>query len=185
MNESEQTNPELFRRSLIRGDYDGFNIRHWLYDNLKKLLPEDGLEDVNWAGLPYGAENPILLDIEEIIAFDVPRAERVSDDVIRFSCDFAMIGEFQCDILLDSWEGVVPEHQLVQAFDVDPDENYFTEVVVRQVGTFLVMIDFDVRRNTPLRAQLRCLEHWRTYPEEPMVDEDTGDPDEFWIDLSD
>ena len=166
-----ESSSDAFRRALISDGYQGFDIWFWVEENLHDLLPEDGLGDVNWSGLPYHTENPILVELEEIVALDIPRTQKITQGIVRVSCDFAIIGHFQCDIFMASWHRIVSKNQLVDVYDDDENEDHWNSVVIRSVGTFHMIMDFDLYLRLPVKAEIQCLEHWNDYPEAKFSDE--------------
>lgn len=150
------------QRALISNTLSGFCLWNWLVENLLKIIGDDDFDGVNWAGLPYHAEAPVLIDVEELIAVDIPRTSHLIEDTYRLYCDVAFIGHFSCDIAFAKAESVVNPNQILWKDETDLT---WTSVVVRTAATFIVRIDFDVRTRTVVECFARPLVHWESYDE--------------------
>jgi PIN domain-containing protein len=150
------------QRALISNTLSGFDLWNWLVENLLKIVGDDDFDGVNWAGLPYDAEAPVLVDVEELIAVDIPRTSHLIEDTYRLYCDVAFIGHFGCDIAFSKAETVVNPNQILWKDEAD---SIWTSIVVRAAATFIVRIDFDVRTRTVIECFARPLVHWESYDE--------------------
>lgn len=150
------------QRALISNTLPGFDLWKWLVENLIKIVGDDDFDGVNWAGLPYNAEAPVLVDVEELIAVDVPRANHLIADTYRLYCDVAFVGHFECDVAFAKAETIVSPNQILWKDENDP---IWTTIGIRVVATFIVRIDFDVINNTAVEYFARPLVHWESYDE--------------------
>ena len=146
----------VLQRALISNTLPGF-------ENLTKIVGDDDFDGVNWAGLSYNAEAPVLVDVEDLIAVDVPRANHLIADTYRLYCDVAFVGHFECDVAFAKAETIVNPNQILRKDEKDP---IWTTIGIRVAATFIVRIDFDVVKKTVVEYFARPLAHWESYKEE-------------------
>ena len=154
---------EALQRALISNTFGEFDLWHWLEDNLVDVLGDDDFDYIAWAGVPEGAEAPVLKDVEELVTLDITRVSHLVDDTYRMYCDLSFIGEFTCEIPFSRAETIVHVNQLLSKNETD---SFWTYIRMRAAATFLMRIDFDVRTKTVVAAIGRPLVHWRSYNEE-------------------
>ncbi len=166
-----EASAQAFRRALISGGFHGFDLWQWIEENLIDLLPHDEQGDPNWAGLACAAENPLLKEIEEIISLDVPRSKTVATDIVRISCDFAIIGHYEVDVFFYPWKNNISKKQMIdERYDFD-ESRIYQSPLIRTVGTYLMIMDFHLKQRHPVKVEFRCLEHWNEYPEPYFSDD--------------
>jgi PIN domain len=148
---------EALRNALMSGGYRGFELDSWIRENVDELLHRNELDGVEWTALPYSAENPRLVDLEDLVGIEIHNARALEPDRIELFCDLAIVGVFQCSILYSSWRKIIHPSQ-VQWVDEDSSDMW-TEVGVRSVGTFLIRIIFDLNLATIIEHDVVAIPH--------------------------
>lgn len=148
---------EALRNALMSDGYRGFELDKWIWENIDELLRWHELDGVEWTSLPYWAEDPRLVDLEDLVGIEVHNERSLKSDRIELFCDFAIVGIFQCSILYSSWSKIIHPRQ-VQWADEDSSD-VWTEVGVRSVGTFLMRIVFDLNMATVVEHEVVAIEH--------------------------
>jgi len=151
---------EALQRALISNTLSGFNLWEWLEENLREIVGEDDFDAIPWAGLSYHAEAPVLVDIEELVAINIPRVSHLENDIYRFYCDLSFIGAFDCSIAFQKAEIIVNPNQILWK---DETDSFWTSVGVRAVATFILRIDFDVKSKDVVNQVAYPLGHWKSY----------------------
>lgn len=144
MDKDKSAGAKAFGKALMMGGYKKFELISWLTDNLVEKFSESSIDDfdgVQWAGLPYWAEAPRLIDVEELIGIETYREKFISEDVVEFYIDIALVGLFACMILTDNWEGIVFHNQVEMISATD----YWTNVNIRSIGAFVIKLTFDIK----------------------------------------
>jgi hypothetical protein len=148
---------EALRNALMSEGYSGFRLDSWIWENIDELLHWSELDGIEWTALPYWAENPRLIDLEDLVGIEVHNERTLSLDQVELFCDLALVGVFQCSILYSSWKNIVHPRQ-VQWVDEDSSDMW-TEVGVRSVGTFLIRIVFDLNLATVVEHEVVAIAH--------------------------
>ena len=151
---------EALQRALISNNLSGFDLWGWVEQNLLKIVGKDEFDEIPWAGVPYHAEAPTLVGVEELISMDIPRIKHIADDIYRIYCDIAFIGHFSCDIAFSTAESVVNPNQILWKNERD---SIWTEVGIRVAATFILRIDFDTKYRLVTSYFARPLIHWSSY----------------------
>lgn len=147
---------EAFIQALKRGGFRGFVLHDWMLRNLIRLVKNVELDSVDWAGVPHHAEDPRLVEIEDIVALEAFDESFLREGVVEFYCNVALIGQFWCSIVYSGWEQVVDHRQVVAADDTD---DLWSDVAIRAVGTFMLRIEFDLDNARVSSANIVALEH--------------------------
>ena len=166
-----EASAQAFVRALISGGFHGFDLWNWVEKNLIDLLPDDEQGDPNWAGLAWAAENPLLREIEEIVSLDIPRSKMVAANIVRISCDFALVGHYEVDVFFYSWRNSISKKQMIDEWYDFDESRYYQSPLIRTVGTYILIMDFDLKQRHPVKVEVRCLNHWSKYPEAYFSDE--------------
>lgn len=148
---------EALRYALMSEGYRGFHLDHWLIDNLDDLLRHYELDGIAWTALPYWAENPRLVALDELVGIEVHGERAAGADLVEFYCDLALLGTFQCSILFANWKSVVHPRQVEWVDEQSSD--MWTEVGVRSVGTFLLRLVFDLNAATVIEHDIVAIPH--------------------------
>ena len=148
---------EALRNALMSDGYSGFELDSWIWENIDDLLRWNELDGIEWAALPYWAEDPRLIDLEDLVGIEIHNERALSLDRVELFCDLALVGIFQCSILYSSWKSVIHPRQ-VQWVDEDSSDMW-TEVGVRSVGTFLIRIVFDLNLATVVEHDVVAIAH--------------------------
>jgi hypothetical protein len=85
---------EVLRDALMSEGYRGFHLDYWLIDNLDDLLCHYELDGIAWTALPYWAENPRLVALDELVGIEVHGERTAGADLVEFYCDLALLGPF-------------------------------------------------------------------------------------------
>jgi hypothetical protein len=157
---------ESLRRALVSNTLSGFNLWQWLEDNLIEVLDLEDFDDARWAGFPYDAEAPSLIEIDELISLDIPRLSHLVNNTYRLYCDVAFTGYFKCDIAYENAEIVVNPNQLITKNESD---DFWTDIIIRSVSTFIIRIDYDTSLKKVVSYFAKSLPHWSSY--EDAIDE--------------
>lgn len=157
MDPNGEGSAEAFLRALLSSGFRGFDLFQWLSNNFEDVLADHELDGVQWAGMPYWAEDPRLVSLEEIVSFEPCNAASRGSNKVEFLCHVGIIGIFSCSILYASWESALPPQQVVW-IDEDSDDMW-TEVGVRSIGTFTLRIVFDLNSITIVEYDVAELEH--------------------------
>lgn len=153
---------EALERALTTNDLGGFNLFSWIYDNFVDVIKYNELDDVNWAGVPHGAENPRLLEIDDLVAANIVSVNHKSEDIYAIYCNIAFVGIFCCQIPFSAPGSIINAHQIEWEEQVD---EIWTNVGIRAVGTFALRIDLNVNDRSVVFASAVSLEHWASYEE--------------------
>jgi len=137
--------------------YGEFKLENWVLENIDELLRDSELDTVSWTALPYWAENPRLVDLEELIGIEVHHERPLENDRVEFFCDLSLIGIFQCSILFGSWKSVIHSRQIEWVDEESSD--MWTEIGLRSVGTFLARIVFDLNTATVVEHDVVAIPH--------------------------
>ena len=148
---------EALRNAIMTYGYRGFRLDNWVIENIDALLEDVELDGVEWAALPYWAEDPKLTELEDLIGLEVHGEIPVGEDRIELFCDVSLVGIFHSSILYSSWEHIVHPLQ-VQWVDEDSSDMW-TEVGVRAVGTFLLRLVFDLNSATVVEHDAVAISH--------------------------
>lgn len=157
IDEDGEATAEAFKYAILQGGCQGFVLEDWLAENIEELSRDIELDGVEWAGMPHWAENPILVDLEEVVAIDPSEEQSLGNGLIELFCDFAIVGTFQCSVVLSSWKIVVPQSQVVWVNEESSD--LFTAVGVRAVGTYTLRLVYDIENRRVHAADLAALQH--------------------------
>jgi PIN domain len=103
---------EALRNALMSEGYGSFKLEHWILENIDDLLRDSELDGISWTALPYWAEDPRLVDLEELIGIEVHGERSLEHDRVEFFCDLSLVGIFQCSILFGSWKNIVHPRQV-------------------------------------------------------------------------
>lgn len=157
MDRDGEAGAEALRNALMSEGYRGFELDSWIWENIDDVLRWQELDGVEWTALPYWAEDPRLIELEDLVGIEVHNERSLKSDHIELFCDLAIVGIFQCSILYSSWRGIIHPRQ-VQWLDEDSNDMW-TEVGVRSIGTFLVRIVFDLNSATVVEHDAAPIEH--------------------------
>lgn len=133
---------EALRDALMTTGYSGFQLDEWVIENIDDILAHHELDGVGWTALPYHAEDPRLLDLEELVGLEVHNQSYVSSDRVEFYCDIALVGVFQCSVVGSTWTRIVHPRQVV--WHDSKARDFWTEVAIRSIGTFMLRVVFDL-----------------------------------------
>lgn len=143
MDKDKKNGADSFAKALMAGGYKDFELISWLTNNLVEEFSKSEIESfdgVHWPGLPYEVEAPILTYVEEVVGIDIHRAKFITDTVIEFYIDVALIGIFSCVIFNHRWDNIVFSHQVERV----ETESYWKNIDVRSVGNFVIKLTFDI-----------------------------------------
>lgn len=157
MDRGGEAGAEALRNALMFNGYRGFELDSWILKNIDNLLRENELDGVEWTALPFLAEDPRLIDLEDLVGIEVHNERSLEFDRVELFCDLAIVGVFQCSILYSSWTTIVHPSQ-VQWADEDSSDMW-TEVGIRSVGTFLIRIVFDLNLATVIDHDVIAISH--------------------------
>lgn len=148
---------EALKDALMTSGYADFKLENWLLTDGIEVLKELGLDGVKWTALPYWAENPRLITVEDLVGIEVYGERSEENDHIEFFCGASLVGVFQCSILYSSWETIIHPTQVEW---VDEDSNdMWTEIGVRSVGTFLFRLVFDLNTAKVVESDAVAIPH--------------------------
>lgn len=148
---------EAFLRAILNDGFRGFDLLIWLRDNLEEVLSTHELDGVEWAGMPYWAEDPRITEIEDIVGFEPCNESSLGGGRVQFYCHIALVASFSCSILYASWQSVLPAHQVLW---IDEESNdLWTNVGVRSIATFTMRLVFDLDRASVTEYEIVPLEH--------------------------
>jgi hypothetical protein len=148
---------EALLRAILDKGFRGFDLLAWLQENLENVLSTHEFDGVDWAGMPYWAEDPRVTEIEEVVAFEPCNASSIGGSRVQFYCHIAVVATYSCSILYASWRSVLPSHQVLWV-DEESDD-VWTEVGVRSVGTFTMRFVFDLDIASVSEYEIVALEH--------------------------
>ncbi|WP_337879411.1 PIN domain-containing protein [Rheinheimera sp.] len=148
---------EALRNALMSDGYSGFKLDSWIRENIDDLLSQNDLDGIEWTALPYWAEDPRLIELEDLVGIEIHNERALGIDRVELLCDLALVGIFQCSILFSSWKNIIHPCQ-VQWID-DESSDMWTEVGVRSVGTFLIRIVFDLNLATIVEHDVVPIAH--------------------------
>lgn len=151
------------KRSLISEGLSNFSLWYWLKNNLVEILSEERYDGLNWAGVPYAAEEIEVTDIETLTNLDVSSVDYLYDEIYRLYCDFAFIGKFACEIILTKIETIFNPNQILWK---EYSKSFWDKVGFRSSATFLASIDFDINKQSVVNCLIIPLQHWSNYEEE-------------------
>lgn len=81
--------------------------------NIDDLLRESELDGVSWTALPYWAEAPRLVDLEDFIGAEFHGELALEHDRVGFFRDLSLVVIFLCSILFGSWNSIVHPSQIM------------------------------------------------------------------------
>lgn len=148
---------EALKNALMSNGYSNFRLENWISETIGELLSHIELDGVQWAALPYWAEDPRLADLAELVGIEVRGERAAGPDRIEFLCDVALVGIFQCSILYSTWESEI--HPIQVEWVDEKSSDVWTEVGVRAVGTFLLRLVFDLNIATIIEHDIIAIEH--------------------------
>ena len=90
---------EALRNALMSDGYNGFELDGWIWDNVDDLFRRNELDGIEWTALPYWAEDPRLIELEDLVGIEVHNERTLGTDRVELFCDLALVGIFQCSIL--------------------------------------------------------------------------------------
>lgn len=157
MDRDSSSGTEALRNALMSEGYRGFKLEQWVLENIETLFSHNKLDGVSWTALPYWAEDPRLIDVEDLVGIEVHGEHALENDRVEFFCDISLVGTFQCSILYASWKSIV--HPLQVQWIDEESSDIWTEVGVRSVGTFLARIVFDLDTAAVINHELIAIPH--------------------------
>jgi hypothetical protein len=163
-------------RALRSNRFGGLDLWDYLSQHLPQLFGGgDILDMVRWAGFAEQLEAPLLSDVEELVALDIARARHLEGDVYRVYCDLAFVGIFDGSIGHNAIDEIVHPNQRRGHDESDP---FWTEAVVRAIGTLVAAVDIDVAGRKVVGFYGLPLQHWASY--DSLIDDlDEFGPDPF------
>lgn len=167
---------DAFTRAVMTGSYKGFNLVDWIEENLLELLKWRELDGVEWAGMPYHAENPRLAELQDLVGLEVRFDAESKGDKVEFYCDIAIVGLFICTIFGSEWESVV--HPLQVEWVDDESNAHWIEIAVRSIGTFTLRLVFDLKSETIVDSGITALEHKYAEAKDALVEMKEDDAEE-------
>lgn len=157
MDRDGEAGAEALRNALMSDGYRGFQLGSWIRQNIQTVLRWQELDGIEWTALPYLAENPRFIELEDLVGLEVHGERYLGSDRIELFCNLAIIGIFQCSILYSSWTNIIHPNQILWVDEESSD--IWTEVGVRCVGTFMLRIVFDLNAAAIVEHDVTPIEH--------------------------
>lgn len=88
----------LVYEALYSNSLYGLDISKWLENDLIDYINEYELDGVEWTSIPYWAESPKVIKIEDILSYSFNWLE-IKERMIEFYLDVSLIGHFECAVL--------------------------------------------------------------------------------------
>lgn len=159
MDKDKETGAKAFIRALMKGGYRNFILDQWIEKNLVNSFEGswfyDNFDGVKWAGMPYWAEAPRILEITDLIGLEAYRPKFIDDNIIEFYVDIALIGDFHVTIFLSDPDEIIYYKQVKQM----TEEKYWTTAIIESIATFVIKLIFNIKTQEVVSFYGATLEH--------------------------
>lgn len=159
MDKNRENGAEAFIRSLMKGGYKNFILDQWIKENLVKSFEDswlyDNFDGVKWAGMPYWAEAPRIIEITDLIGVEAYQPKFIDDNLIEFYIDIALIADFHVTVFLADPDEIIYYKQI----KILLEEKHWTTAIIESIATFIIKITFNIKTQEVIGFYGTTLEH--------------------------
>lgn len=148
-----------FLESLQMGRVEKFDLDMWIDENLLEVIRscEDAFDGVDWVGLPYFLEAPILDEIEDIVAVEIRNIDVIDEDKLDIAFTVSLIGFFDCETLVSDLKNIIHPRQLF--YSTENSNGIWERASIRLAANFLILLRYSIESGEVIKSTAFSVAH--------------------------